>query len=192
MQLQQIEATHLKRRMGVAFLLVVLATTPSVLMAIQSYETADAEANPVRKVVTMLQKMQNKVTAEGEREKQLYEKYNCWCRNGKGTLVKTIAGATTKIPQVQSDIEAGKNQLTQLKGDLKQHQTDRESAKAAIAEAAAIREKEAASFAAEKAEYDANIDALSGAISAISKGMVGGFLQSGAAQRLRVAVLSTR
>merc|ERR1719413_248855 len=133
----------------------------------------------------MLQGMQTKVTAEGEREKQLYEKYNCWCQSGAGSLGKSIAGANAKIPQVQSDSEAGKSELAQLKGDLKQHQTDRESAKAASAEATAIREREASAFAAEKAEYDANIDALSGAISAISKGMVGGFLQSSAARRLR-------
>merc|ERR1719401_2392559 len=140
----------------------------------------------------MLQSIQKKVAAEGEKEKQLYEKYNCWCKNGASTLGKSIAGATTKIPQVQSDIEAGKNQLAQLKDDLKQHQTDRAAAKAASAEATALREKEASAFGAEKAEYDANIEALSGAISAISKGMVGGFLQSGAARRLREAVLSTR
>merc|ERR1712032_994788 len=126
----------------------------------------------------MLQNMQTKVMAEGEREKQLYEKYSCWCQSGARSLGKSIAGATTKIPQVQSDIEAGKNKLAQLKGDLKQHQFDRESAKAASAKATAIREKEASAFAAEKAEYDANIDALSSAISAISKGMVGGFLQA--------------
>jgi len=178
--------------MGVAFLAALLAAAPAALSATQADDAVDVQANPVRKVVTMLQSMQKKVTAEGERERQLYEKYSCWCQSGAGSLGKSIAGATTKIPQVQSDIESGKSQLAQLKGDLKQHQTDRGSAKAASAEATAIREKEASAFAAEKGEYDANIEALSGAISAISKGMVGGFLQSGAARRLRETVLSTR
>merc|ERR1740123_1311051 len=136
--------------------------------------------------------MQEKVAAEGEREKKLFEKYNCWCSNGAGALTKSIAAATSKVPQVQSNIEEGKAQLAQLKQDLKQHQTDRDAAKASSAEATAIREKEAGAFASEAAESDANVKALSAAIAAISKGMVGSFLQSGAARRLRAAVLSTR
>ena len=35
------------------------------------------QANPIRKVVTMLQNMQKKVTAEGEKETALFEKYMC-------------------------------------------------------------------------------------------------------------------
>merc|ERR1740123_910662 len=191
-QLQRTEAVHLRHKMRITLASVVLATVSTALLATSSHDTTNAAANPIRKVLTMLQSMQKKVAAEGEREKQLFDKYSCWCRSGAGKLAESITGATAKVPQVQSDIEAGKGQLAQLKADLKQHQSDCEAAKASSAEATAIREKEAAAFVAEKAEYDANIDALSGAIAAISKGMVGGFLQSSAAQRLRAAVVSTR
>merc|ERR1740123_69065 len=191
-QLQRTEAVHLKHKMRLTLASVVLATVSTALLATSSHDTTNAAANPIRKVVTMLQSIQKKFAAEGEREKQLFDKYSCWCRSGAGKLAESITGATAKVPQVQSDIEGGEGQLAQLKADLKQHQSDRDAAKASSAEATAIREKEAAAFAAEKAEYDANIDALSGAIAAISKGMVGGFLQSSAAQRLRAAVVSTR
>merc|ERR1740129_727034 len=127
-------------------------------------------ANPIRKVVTMLQSMQEKVAAEGEREKKLFEKFNCWCSNGEGALTKSIEAATSKVPQVQSNIEEGKAQLAQLKADLKQHQTDRDAAKAASAEASAIREKEAGAFTGEKAESDANINALSAALASFLAG----------------------
>jgi len=178
--------------MGVGLLLVVLAAVPTTLSASGSLATASATANPIRKVVTMLQSMQEKVAAEGKREQELFEKFSCWCSNGAGALTKSIAAAERKVPQVQSDIEEGKAKVAQLKNDLKQHRTDRDAAKAASAEATAIREKEASAFGSEKAESTANIEALSAAIAAISKGMVGGFLQSGAARRLRVAVLSTQ
>ena len=52
------------------------------------------------------------------------------------------------------------------------------SAKAVISEATGIREKEAAVFAAEKAELTANINALAGAMATFEKGMGGGFLQT--------------
>merc|ERR1719183_2893165 len=133
----------------------------------------------------MLQAMQKKVTAEGDKEVELFEKFMCYCKNGDEALAKSIADAEAKIGQVTADIEAGENQVKQLKADLKSHQTDRAAAKAAMAEATKIREKEAADFAALKAEADANIAAATKATAAISKGMSGSFLQTAAAQVLR-------
>merc|ERR1719199_2241937 len=114
-------------------------------------------ANPVRKVVTMLQAMQKKVTAEGEKETELFEKFMCYCKNGDEALAKSIGDAETKMPQVTADIEAGEAEVAQLKSDLKSHQADRAAAKAAMAEATKIREKEASAFADLKSEADANI-----------------------------------
>merc|ERR1719335_1279268 len=59
-----------------------------------------------------------------------------------------------------------------------------------MAEATAVREKEAAAFAKENAESLANIDAMTRAIAALEKGMAG-FLQTSAATVLRRLVLST-
>merc|ERR1719171_2057592 len=136
---------------------------------------ADSEvtANPIRKVVTMLQGMQKKITAEAEKEKELYDKFMCYCKNGASDLQSSIAGAKTKMPQLQADIEKSTAQLAQLKEDLKSHQADRSAAKEAMAKATAIREKEAKAFAAEKASLDADIDALAKSIVAIEKGMSG-------------------
>merc|ERR1719450_543388 len=98
--------------------------------------------------------------------------------------------AEAKIPQVTADIEAGESEVKQLKSDLKSHQTDRATAKAAMAEATSIREKEAAAFADLKAEADANIAAATKATEAISKGMSGSFLQTSDAQVLKNLVMS--
>merc|ERR1740121_3304445 len=55
-------------------------------------------------------------------------------------------------------------------------------------EATAIREKEAAAFAAHKAEQDTNIASINKAVTALEKGMAGGFLQTKAAQVLKLAI----
>jgi len=151
---------------------------------------AEVSANPIRKVVNMLQAMQKKVTAEGEKETELFDKFMCYCKNGDEALAKSIGDAEAKVPQVTADIEAGESEVTQLKSDLKSHQTDRHAAKAAMAEATNIRAKEAAAFADLKAEADANIAAATKATAAISKGMSGSFLQTSAAQVLRNLVLA--
>merc|ERR1719265_274206 len=62
---------------------------------------------------------------------------------------------------------------------------DRAAAKEAVAEAKAMREKEAGAFAKESAELKSNVEALEKAIAAISKGMTGGFLQTSTASVLR-------
>merc|ERR1719359_1366594 len=147
-------------------------------------------ANPIRKVVSMLQAMQKKITAEGEKEQELFDKFQCYCKNGDEALAKSISDAEAKVGQVTSDIEEAEAQVVQLKGDLKQHQTDRAAAKAAMADATAIRTKEAAAFAAEKAEFDANIAAVSKATAAVEKGMSGSFLQTNDAQLLKQLVMS--
>jgi len=146
-------------------------------------------ANPIRRVVTMLQKMQKRVVEEGKKEEQMFDKYMCWCKTGGADLQKSIAASNTKVPALQSDIEASEAEVAQLKEDLKAHQKDRSEAKAAMAEATSIREKEAAAFAKEKADLDANIDAITKAVAALEKGMAGGFLQTGAAQALKKLVI---
>jgi len=75
--------------------------------------------------------------------------------------------------------------LAGAKGDLKQAQTDRSAAKDAMAEATALREKEAAAFASFKADHDTDIAAIAKAVEAISKGVAGSFLQTPAAQVLQ-------
>mmetsp|Transcript_33665 Transcript_33665/g.88158 ORF Transcript_33665/g.88158 Transcript_33665/m.88158 type:complete len:700 (-) Transcript_33665:88-2187(-) len=164
-------------------LAAVLATAVQAARLARAAEAS--QANPVRKVVSMLQAMQKKVTEEGEREKELYEKFMCYCKTSGGELTGAISAAQTKAPQLTSDIESSQEQKAQLEEALKQAQVDRADAKEAVAEATAIREKEAATFAAFKAESDANIDAINKAVAALEKGMAGSLLQTDLAQRLK-------
>merc|ERR1719321_540282 len=155
-------------------------------------EKQGAAANPIRKVVTMLQMMQKKVMAEAEKETDLYDKYMCYCKTGASTLSKSIADAEGKIPEMQTAIEEAEAKMKQLKEDVAAHQADRAAAKEAMAKATAIREKEAAAFAKETAELTANLNALEKAIAALEKGVAGGFLQTKATAVLRRLVLAKR
>merc|ERR1719298_213205 len=109
-------------------------------------------ANPIRKVVNMLQAMEKKVQAEGAKEQELFGKFMCYCKNGDEALAKSISAAEAKAPALAADIESSEAQVKQLKSDVKSHQTDRAAAKSAMAEATTIREKEAAAFSALKSE----------------------------------------
>jgi chromosome segregation ATPase len=152
--------------------------------------STSAGANPIRKVVTMLQMMQKKVEAEGEKSKELFDKFMCYCKNSGGDLAKGIADAEDKVSELPSAIEEAEANLKQLKEDLKKAQTDRAAAKAAIAEATAIREKEAATFAKEAGDLKTNIAAVKKAVGALEAGAKGSFLQTQAAQVLMNLVQS--
>ena len=131
--------------------------------------------------------MQKKVEAEGEKEKELFEKFMCYCKNSGGDLATSIADSETKVSELPSAVEEAQGQLGQAKEDLKKAQTDRAAAKAAIAEATAIREKEAAAFATLSGDLKTNLGGIKKALAALKKGggAASAFLQTSAAAVLR-------
>merc|ERR1719337_531280 len=100
------------------------------------------KANPIRKVVNMLDNMLKKVEAEGEAEEELFNKFMCYCKNGRGALEKSISDAETKTPPVSSAIEETAAEIKQLAADLETAKKDRAGAEKAVADATALREKE--------------------------------------------------
>jgi len=148
-------------------------------------QTDQSMANPVRKVVTMLQMMTNKIEAEAKKEKALYDKFMCYCATADTDLSASIEDANTKIPQLESDIKESTEEKARLEGELTAHMSDRDAAKTAMMKATAIREKEHAAFLKEEESDMSNIDALTKAIKAISDGMAGGFVQTNDAAVLR-------
>ena len=46
----------------------------------------------------MLENMAKKVDKEAEEEKELYEKFSCYCQTGTADLSKTISESTAKVP----------------------------------------------------------------------------------------------
>merc|ERR1712032_1537830 len=176
--------------MGRYFIFVILLV-PAVLAA-EKRESVTNLANPIRKVVTMLQSMQAKIQEEGEKELALYEKYMCYCQSAGGDLSASINDAGSSISELGNKIKAAEEQKKVLEEELKTAQSDRTAAKQAMAEATAVREKEAAAFAAEKGSADKDIAAVKKAIAAIEKGMAGSFLQTQGAQILKQLLLAKR
>jgi len=154
----------------------------------------DMLKNPVRKVVALLQNLAKKIEKEAEQEKELYEKFMCYCKNAGGELAQTVADNTAKVPQVQSDIESSEAQVVQYKADVKKHQTDRTDVNRAMAEATSLREKEHEEFSKENSETTSYVASLDKAIPAVENGMSGSALlqSSSAAAELQRAAASDR
>jgi len=155
-----------------------------VSLAVAQASSDQHAVNPIRRVVTMLQMMQNKISAEAAKKEKIFDEFMCYCSNADNTLGASITEAEKKIPLVESSIEESSALKKQLETDLKAHQSDRSSAKEAISKATEIRAKEAGAFAKTSSDLKTNLAALGKAIPAIEKGM-SGFLQTNTASVLR-------
>merc|ERR1719456_226770 len=133
-------------------------------------------ANPIRKIVTLLQNMQKEVEAEGAKEKELFDKFMCFCQGSNGDLTKKAADATAAIEELTAKLKSEEAEKVQLAQELIDHKKDREGATSDIEEATMLREKEANEFAAMKADSETNIAAMAKAIPALEKGMGGAAL----------------
>jgi len=141
--------------------------------------------NPMRRVITMLQNIQKKVEAEGEQAEKLFDKFMCECKTQTADLEGQIAGAETKAADVAAGVEGAAGQKTQLEGDIKKAKADLAAAKEAMSTATSLREKENGDYNTFKAETEANIGAMKGAIAAMEGGSAASFLQSNSANKLK-------
>lgn len=156
----------------------------AAVLCAQSFLAAEAVgtkmelANPVRKIVNVMTKMQAQIEAEGDEKESMFNKFMCYCKGGGNSLSASISAAENKVPQVESSIKEHSGAKAQLSADVKKATSDREESAGAVARARAIREKEESDFSAEAAESRANIAALGRAIPAIEQGMGASFLQA--------------
>jgi len=150
-------------------------------------------ANPIRKVVNLLQAMQKKVEEEGEKEEELYEKFVCYCKKNTGELTQAIAEAQTKIAQLETQVKEDTAAKDQVDEELRNHKQDRESAQNSLKAATQQRAKENEQYVKESGETGQNVEALKKAITAIRTGLAGGaFLQTQAGEVLKKLVISSR
>merc|ERR1719421_1732836 len=133
-------------------------------------------ANPIRKVVTLLQDMQKEIEAEGEKEEEAFDKFMCYCDGSTGDMQKGATEGQQKIEELSSKLEALKAEKTQLEQELAQHKSDRAQAKQDQEKAQSLRTKENGEFTAAELDMSKNIAAMKGAVQALEKG-VGAFVQ---------------
>merc|ERR1719171_2098930 len=157
-----------------------------LLAASRTATGSEVQANPIRKVVTLMQDMQKEIEAEGEKEAELYEKYVCYCKSTEKSLSDGIATSKSKIEDFSGKLEEDTAAKSSTDQELAQHKADREAAQTDLEKATAIRDKEAAEYQEKDAEQKANLAAMNGAIPALEKGMgAGAFVQMPEAGRLR-------
>jgi len=131
----------------------------------------DVQANPLGKVLELLDGLATKVTKEGEAEGVAYRKYYQWCSDASNDAANDITTASAKKAKLEA-------QIKELNSDIEVANDSIEGLVAAIAKASkeledatAIRSKESKEFKTAEAELAEGIDTLSRAISVVAREM---------------------
>jgi len=137
----------------------ILAVTPLMATA----------TNPMAKVIELMDECAAKVTADGEAEAKAYKEYFEWCDDvAKNSQfeIKTAKANKDKleaqIGELDASIGDSNTQIEKLTGSIAADEKELE-------EATAIREKEAADFAAAEGELMDDVDTLDRAIAILEK-----------------------
>lgn len=126
--------------------------------------SSGSKDTPVTRVVKLLEEMKATLSKEMDEDAALYDKLACWCNNNEYEKTNAIKEAEASIADLQSSIEADTAKVAELETTLKQLEEEIAANKKALAEATALRNKEAAAFHKMETESIQNIENLKAAI----------------------------
>lgn len=180
-------------RMGARVLttvfLVGLLVGPGFVSGSMSTAALEMEttANPLRKVITLLQNLRKEVEAEGKTHKEMYEKFMCYCTTNEDATTKNLEEEKAHLGKLESTIKKLTGSNAQLEAELKELAEELEEDTKGLEKATGVRKKEAQDYAAEANDMKVSIQALDKAIPALKRGMEGGASASSAAALLQPA-----
>jgi hypothetical protein len=141
------------------------------VLAVSGVSGEQAQSNPLGKVFELMSSLEAKIIKEGEAEAKSFKEFFEWCDEASKNLNYEIKTAkknkeklTAKIGELASDIEVSESKVEDLAKAISTNEGE-------LKEATAIREKEAADFAAAEKELMDTVDTLDRAVSIISTEM---------------------
>jgi len=143
----------------------------AALLTLLAAAPAAQASNPLNKVFELMSALEAKIVKEGEAEAKAFKEFFEWCDESSQNLnnqIKTSTSSkeklTAKINEAASNIQVCTSKIEELSAAIATNEAE-------LQQATAIRDKEAADFAAAEKELLATIDTLERAISIISTEM---------------------
>merc|ERR1719160_290087 len=113
--------------------------------------------------------MQVQLQKEGEEDKELYDAMVCWCTTNDKDKTTAIDDAEARLSDLETSIEELTALSAKLNTEIATLSKEIEKNEKALETATAMRQKEVKEFMQEETDSLATIDALAGAIQALSK-----------------------
>lgn len=138
---------------------------------------ADKKRNPIKKVVSLLNKMLQELDAEAKAESEMYDKLMCWCFTTRKQKNEAIDNGRASTIDLRSDIESRSARFGEISTTIKilEHQIAEDTE--ALDKANSIRTKESAEFGKEEKEMVQVVSNLKNAIIVLKRHTSASFLQ---------------
>jgi len=121
---------------------------------------ADEEKNPVSRVVGLLGDLKTRIEKDGKTEQKTFDKFACWCEQTTGKTASTITSVKEQLKTTGNMILKLRGSVAMRSSEIKGLAEDITTNQNQQGEQTSIREKENASFMAEKAELESALSAL--------------------------------
>uniref|UniRef100_A0A7S4GMV6 Uncharacterized protein n=1 Tax=Oxyrrhis marina TaxID=2969 RepID=A0A7S4GMV6_OXYMA len=141
-------------------------------------QTLDRDMNqsglsPMKRIIKLLEDMQDQLQKDAAEDKAMYEKLNCWCNSNNGQKQDAVEAGEKHMEDLKSDIESGTASVKELKSKLQSAQEELEANEAALEKATSMRTKEKAEFQTYEKEAIMNVEALKAALMVLEKSNTG-------------------
>jgi len=130
-----------------------------------------ATANPLNKVLELMDDLAAKVTKEGEAEEKAYKEYVEWCDDAATNTKFEIKTATSSKEKLEAAIAQATGDVEVCVGKIESLASGIATDDAQLKDATGIRDKEAADFAEGEKELMETIDTIGRAIAIIEREM---------------------
>jgi len=145
--------------------------TLAIFIAASVGSQAATDANPVGQVLTLLQKLYDTVTADGEKEQKQYAEFAEWCDDQGKERQYEIKTGTAQAADLRATIEKAAADIDALRSKIGGVSQSIATNEADVKAATDIRNKENEDFRKEENELVDTVDTLSRAQSVLAKHM---------------------
>jgi len=137
--------------------------------------------SPIKRVISLLEKMRDELVAEANNEAEMYDKMVCWCETNEKEKTKAIADAEALDKELTAEIGARAAKFGEQATEINRLKEQISEDTASLKEATGIREREAAEFYESNKDLIQSITNVKNAIQILGKHQTGthaaGFLQ---------------
>jgi len=152
---------------SLVFIIAALSGASSELL--QTWQKTSSGTSPVVRVVNLLKEMQATLNKEMDEDEGLYDKLKCCCKDNRYEKGESIEASEAKISELESTAKSLTAKSAELNTQIKDLEAQVKSDKEALAEATALREKEAAEAHGGVLDSTQDLENLKAAIEVLSK-----------------------
>merc|ERR1719326_2741664 len=101
---------------------MVLIVLPSAALQVNEMDASSSEANPLLKIVGMMEDMRTELEKEA---KDIFDEAMCICKKGEKELGGVVTFSTSEIERLESAVESGTANKAKLASEIKDHEQDK-------------------------------------------------------------------